>query len=278
MDNTIISGNINIVGGCAIAFTVNGHSVVNSSGAGQVNQDITSFLVKGTNTISIMTSFGTTSSGGPCICNPGFGTITECFGLDYKICTNVIQPTPNPSQTPNPSPSGTMTPPTITPTGTLTPTISPTLTVTGTQTVSPSVTVSETITETVSPTTSITDTPTATVTDTQTSNATDTPTSTPTVTDTPTASPTATPGCVAGNYSQPVTRYAQQDPTWANTELDHSTDPVETIGHRGCFLTSMGMIAGDDPATTNQIFTNSTPAGVISTGDLDSTAGADDLG
>jgi hypothetical protein len=65
---------------------------------------------------------------------------------------------------------------------------------------------------------------------------------------------------------------------WTNIELDHSINTIETIGHRGCFLTDLAMIAGDNPAQTDKILTDSDPPGVLPTGDLLPDNAADALG
>jgi|GEM_PF-3089620 hypothetical protein len=188
------------------------------------------------------------SDGGNLLCNPPTFTLTA---------------TPSVSEMATPIETETPTPDLIL-TETHTETETPSPSVAWTATFTPSFTVSASATETYTPTIALSATYTA---------GTTTQTKTPVLTITPTAivSVTRTPTCPAGSYRVDATDYAQANPTWAKTPLDHSTD---TIGSRGCFLTSFSILSGVNPGVLNRTFTDSDPAAISETGALDSVQAA----
>ncbi|MEK7475151.1 MAG: carboxypeptidase-like regulatory domain-containing protein [Candidatus Coatesbacteria bacterium] len=51
--------------------------------------------------------------------------------------------------------------------------------------------------------------------------------------------------------ARPVVAQKQCDPACADEQLDGSDDPGDTVGKKGCLVTSVAMIAGTDPCTAN---------------------------
>ncbi|HVM33528.1 MAG TPA: hypothetical protein VMU88_10370, partial [bacterium] len=109
---------------------------------------------------------------------------------------------------------------------------------------------------------------------------TDTPTFTKTpMTITPTFTPSPVPTCPDSNYSLSLTHYEQDHgSSWDFTELDHSTNSLETIGKRGCLLCCFAMLAGTPPDQLNRLLASANPPAIDSAGTLYSDNAAQVLG
>lgn len=205
---------------------------------------------------------------------PGSSTLPG--GFAFQVVVNYIgQPAPSPTQTAQPSPCGlglspTCTQPPSSPTATpdVTPTITPTISLTATPTSIVDPTPTPSPTSSLSATMTPSGTPSASPTTTE-----ETQTPTPSVSTTPdptgTAGPTSTPTCPDSNYSLTLVHYEQDHQSaWDTDRLGGSTNPKETIGLRGCQLCCLAMLSGIPPNLLNYDLTNSTPNGILPTGDL----------
>jgi hypothetical protein len=104
---------------------------------------------------------------------------------------------------------------------------------------------------------------------TQTFSMTHTPRLSQTFSSTPT--PTRTPPTCGAVIPRIVTPYKQSGPTaigWSGNQLDHSEDPKDHIGTRGCYVTCLAMLTGSDPGEVNTMLTNANPAAINSSGQV----------